>query len=56
MLGIGMLSYQGYYKLMPPIKDFRCKSIVIRRLSYSNQTLAFGGVTVVVSEPGLASL
>jgi len=42
--------------VMPPIKGFRYKSIVIRRLNYSNQTLAFGGVTVVVSEQGLASL
>ena len=39
-----------------PIKGFRRKSRVIMRLGYSNQKLTFGGVTVVVSEPGLASL
>ena len=30
----------------PPIKGFRCKSIVIRRLAYSNQTFTIGGVTI----------
>jgi len=28
---------------MPPAKDFRCKSIVIRLLSYNNQLLTIGG-------------
>ena len=31
--------------VIPPIKDFRCKSIVIRRLKYSNKTLTIGGFT-----------
>jgi len=34
----------------PPIKGLRYKSIVTRRLSYSNQTLAFGGVTSLIAE------
>ena len=42
--------------VMPPIKGFRCKSIVSRRLSYSNQTLTIGGVAAVVSEPSLETL
>ena len=33
------------------IKGFRYKSIAIRRLSYSDQTLTIGDVTVVVSGP-----
>ena len=31
--------------VMPPIKGFRCNSIVTRRLSYNNQTLTIRGIT-----------